>query len=165
MTGGAVARYIGRRVIRKVFPCRIAPGTEIRIMTVAAVAMHLWVGVINYRRRIVMAVGTACVAYPYQVVMTFQELMNGGEGSSVADEAVYLGAVDAVCDCLTDGCRVNFRSGIVVAEEAVGTVQGIDILLASQGAGAGHPQNCCITGMTVSAEVKDDPVVVGIEMP
>ena len=129
-------------------------------MTVETAAVHLRVGRVCQRRRVAVAVAAARGADRHQAVVVVEERVDRAE-VVVASQTVDRGAVDAVLDGLRDNRRVEFGAAVAMAEGTVGAVQGINVGLARQGAGARLTDNARIAGMAVGTNSRNDPVVMG----
>ena len=70
------------------------------------------------------------------------------------------GTVQPILNYLPDESGINGRAGVGVAEGAVGTVQGVDIVLRCQGPGAGRAEHGRVAGMALCTGTVDGPEVV-----
>ena len=154
MAGGAVpARGKG-------FAGCQADGIVVGIVAVETAAVRLRVSQAGQRRRVAVAVAAAGGADLDQIVVVIEEGVNVTE-VGVALKTVDRGAVDAGLDSLRDDRRVEFVAAVAMAEATVGAMQGINVGLALQGAGARLTDNARIAGMTVGTNRRNHPVVMG----
>ena len=154
MTGGAVpARGKG-------LACGQADRIVVSIVAVETAAVRLRVDCVGQRRRVAVAVAAAGGADRHQAVVVIEEGVDGTE-VGVALKTVDRGAVDAVSNSLRDNRRTEFAAAVAVTEGTVGAMQGINVGLGLQGAGARLTDNARIAGMAVGTNRRNHPIVMG----